>query len=59
MAAIKINFHVSFRVIVLMLQHRPFQNIKTDANEFKMFYKKNVIYLLIHIYFQIQENNSL
>ena len=60
MAAIKINFHVSFRVIVPMLQHRPFQNIKTDGNEtdgneFKMFYKNNVIYWLIHIDFQIQE----
>ena len=40
----KINFHVSFRVTVRMLQHRPFQNIKTDGNEFKMFYKMNVIY---------------
>ena len=55
MAAIKIDFHVSFRVIVPMLQHRHFQNIKTDGNEFKMFYKKNVIYWLIHNDFQIQE----
>ena len=55
MAAIKINFHVSFRVIVPMLQHRPFQNIKPDGNEFKMFYKKNVIYWLIHIDLQIHE----
>ena len=37
MAAIKINFHVPFRVIVPMLQHRPFQNIKTYGNGFKMF----------------------
>ena len=40
MGAIKFNFHVSFRVIVAMLQHRPFQNIKTDGNEFKMFNEK-------------------
>ena len=38
-----------------MLQHRPFQNIKADGNEFKMFYEKNVIYWFIHIDFQIQE----
>ena len=56
MAAIKFNFHVSFRVIVAMLQHRPFQNIKTDGNEFKMFYEKECnIKRLIHIDFQIQE----
>ena len=24
-----------------MLQHKPFQNIKTDGNEFKMFYEKD------------------
>ena len=60
MAAIKIIFHVSIRVIVPMLQHRPFQNIKTDGNEFKMFYKNNVIYWLIHIDFRdLQIHNSL
>ena len=36
----KINLHISFRVIVAMLQHRPFQNIKRDENEFQMFYEK-------------------
>ena len=40
MAAVKINFHVAFRVIIAMLQHRPFQNTNTDRNEFKMFYEK-------------------
>ena len=44
LAAIKINFHVSFRVIVPMLKYRPFQNIKTYGNGFKMFWKKKVIY---------------
>ena len=29
--------HASFNA---MLQHRPFQSIKTDGNEFKMFYEK-------------------
>ena len=36
----KFNFHVSFCVIVAMLQHRLFQNIKTDQNEFKIFHEK-------------------
>ena len=45
----KYNFHVSFRVIVAMLQHRPFQNIKTDGNEFKVFYEKecNILCALV------------
>ena len=30
-----------------MLQHRPFQNIKADGNEFKMFYEKECN-ILIH-----------
>ena len=55
MAAIKNIFHVSFRVIAPMLQHRPFQNINPGGNEFKIFYKKNVTYWLIHTDFRIQE----
>ena len=34
------SVYISFLVIVTMLQHRPFQNIKTDENEFKMIYEK-------------------
>ena len=36
----KLSFHISFCVIVAMLQHRPFKNTKTDGNKFKMFYEK-------------------
>ena len=36
----KINFHASFRVILAMRQHRPFQNIKTDGFKFKMLFEK-------------------
>ena len=42
-------------VIVALLYHRPFENIKADGNAFKMFSEKNAIYWLIYIDCKLQE----